>query len=401
MKNTIIVFGGSTNALGQIRASHEAGYRCINIVEDCMHSWSRKSNLCEGYLAPHPFNEKEKCLAFIKDIIAKIDSKPFLLFASDDWMTLIGENEAEFKKIANIPQLAWEKMSNLYDKKYLYRIAEEKGIPYPRTKEIESLKELADTISDLQAPYIVKPQETTSANLIAKAGIKAFHRTQKFETKEDLIKWVNTLLEHNVDFPLLLQEFIPGDATALYTLTSYSDKNGDLVAGSVGHKLRQFPPVAGRITSGVLEHNNEMFELGRDFLKAVGYHGLANTEFKYDKRDGKFKLMEINTRLGAWNYSTLFAGLNLVKIAVDDTLGKKYDGPEYLTDKDGKIWYNFLQDFSGAVIMNGRIGEKAFQLSPWQWRKSLKGISFEAIWSWRDPKPFVFSFLYLAKKAFS
>ena len=46
---TAIVMGGSTNALGQIRAAHQAGYDCINIVEKGMHAWSRKSKYCKGY----------------------------------------------------------------------------------------------------------------------------------------------------------------------------------------------------------------------------------------------------------------------------------------------------------------------------------------------------------------
>ena len=63
--------GGSTNALGQIRAAHKAGYECINIVEKGMHAWSRKSKYCKGYIGPHPYNEKENCIKFLFDIISK------------------------------------------------------------------------------------------------------------------------------------------------------------------------------------------------------------------------------------------------------------------------------------------------------------------------------------------
>lgn len=400
MNNIIaIVFGGSTNALGQIRAIHKAGYECINIVESGMHSWSRKSKYCKGVLAPHPYNEREQCLEFVLAIIKNLQSKPYLFFASDDWMDLVGENETVFNEIAYIPQLAWEEMSKLYNKKYLYRIAEKNGIPYPKTVEVESLKDIKEKMVGLQAPYIVKPQTTVSQNEISKCGITSYHRTQKFESEANLYEWIDLLLKNNVDFPVLIQEFIPGEATTLYTLTSYSDANGELIAGSVGHKLRQFPPVAGRITSGVLQHDEELFELGRKFLKKVKYHGLANTEFKYDARDKKYKLMEINTRLGAWNYSALYAGLNLIEVAVIDTEGGKYTGPVHTENKDGHIWYNIATDMFSAIHMNKKIGEKKYHLSFWEWYKSIKQNSFEAIWDIKDIKPFIFNFYYLVKKA--
>lgn len=390
--------GGSTNALGQIRAAHQAGYNCINVVEKCVHAWSRKSKYCKGYLAPHPYKEKERCLNFMFELIKKVDGKPFLFFASDDWMDLVGEKEDEFRKVAYIPQMPWDKMSKLYNKKFLYRIAEENGIPYPKTVELPTLKDMESALNKMNAPYIIKPQTTVSQNMVEQAGVVSYHRTQKFDDMDQTLGWTKQLLDGNVDFPVLVQEFIPGDATKLYTLTSFSDVNGNLIAGSVGHKLRQFPPEAGRITSGVLEHSQDMFELGRNFLKQVHYYGLANTEFKLDDRDGKYKLMEINTRLGAWNYSVLYSGMNLVKIAVENTLGKNYEGPEYYSNKDGAIWYNISYDLGAAMVMNRKIGEKKHILSLGQWKKSLGKRHFEAVWDIHDIRPFIYSLIAFVKK---
>lgn len=393
-----IVFGGSTNALGQIRAIHQAGYTCINVVENCVHAWSRKSKYCKGYLAPHPYNEREECLSFVRKLIQSLDDKPFLFFASDDWMDLVGENEQEFRSIAHIPQMEWAGMQDLYNKKYLYRIAEENNIPYPKTIELESLAELPNALDTLQPPFIVKPQTTVSQNEVSKAGVVSYHRTQKFNDKESALAWSNKLLENNVDFPVLAQEFIPGDATKLFTLTSFSNREGDLIAGSVGHKLRQFPPVAGRITSGVLKHDDELFEQGKRFLKQIRFYGLANTEFKLDDRDGKYKLMEINTRLGAWNYSTLYAGLNLIKIAIEDYQGMGYKGIPFTREKDGAIWYNLSYDLAAALVMNKKIGEKEYSMTFRQWKKSLGKNHFEAVWDRHDMMPFISSIISFVKK---
>ena len=396
---TIIILGGGSNALGQIRMAYAAGYRCINIVEKGIHSFSAKSRYCKGYTAPHPYSEKEACLAFLLHVIRRESEKPFFFFASDEWLNLVGENEAMFAGMAHIPQSPWEKVSSLYNKKYLYRIAAKYGIPHPRTVELDSVAGIpAADLSELQPPYIAKPQITTSQNDLVCSGLTAYHRTQKFSNRELLDQWAHTLVEHGVDFPVLIQEFIPGEAVTLYTLTSYSGEKGEIVAGSIGHKIRQFPAEAGRITAGILCHDDSVFRLGCEFLQCIGYHGLANTEFKYDVRDGKFKLMEINTRLGAWNYSVLYAGMNLLQIAVEESLGHPYTGLTYTTAKDGYIWYNSVIDLTAAIYLNRKTGDRAHALSYGEWRRSLQPHRFETLWDFRDPMPFLFNLYYLGKK---
>lgn len=386
---TCIVLGGSTNALGQIRAIKALGYKCINIVEKGAHDWSSRSVFCKGIISPHPFKDKDKTLALVDNVINNVGNKPFIFFASDDWMDLIGEHEQDFRQKAFIPQSPWRKLSSLYNKKYLYRIAERYGIPYPKTKEFDTLSKFDINDLNLTPPFIVKPQETVAQNILNEKGIHSYHRTQKFETAEEMMEWVRLLRDNEIDLPILIQEFIPGSAETLYTLTSYSDENGDMLAGSVGHKLRQFPPEAGRITSGILENNKEVYEIGKRFLSVIGYHGLANTEFKYDVRDGKYKLMEINTRLGAWNYSALYSGINLIDVAIKDTLGQKYESPVPLNEYNGAIWYNILYDLPTSLYLNKRIDNGKFKLSFTAWRKSLGNNHFEAVWSWKDPIPFL------------
>lgn len=391
----VLVLGGGTNALGQIRAAHSAGYMCVNLAEKNMHCYTTKSNKCNGYISPHPYKQREACLEFTMNIIKSLPSKPFIFCASDEWMDLIGENESLFQEVAMIIQSSWEKTQALYNKKMLYRIAEKYGIPYPRTMEIDSLKDMGEAITGITMPIIVKPQLTVSQNEVKKSTIKAYHRTQTFSTIVDARRWCDSMVKAGLDFPVLIQEFIPGGADCLYTLTSFSDREGNLVAGSIGYKLRQFPPEAGRITSGVLHYDQQLEEIARSFLKAVAYYGVANTEFKYDARDGKYKLMEINARFGAWNYSTLFSGINLMKIAIEDYRGVQYDGCTFCNEKEGYIWYNLAQDFGCTVILNKKQQFKKFRLTPLQWKRSLGSKHFEAVWDWKDPKPFIFELFYL------
>lgn len=400
MKNNdivVIILGSASNALGQVRCAHDAGYKCINLVPKTPNRFSAKSRYCRGYVTPDPYKNGKECLDFLKKIISSLPTKPYLFFSDDEWMMLVGDHEQEIKEIAHIIQTPWDELVKLYDKKLLYRIAAENDIPHPKTKEIETLKDIKNALAELQFPCIVKPQLTVNQNDIASKNVKALHRTQKFNTFEDAVSWADNLLANTIDFPVVIQEFIPGDATNLYTLTSYSDVEGNLVAGSIGYKLRQFPPAAGRITAGVLHYDDALHNVGKEFLKKVKFHGIANTEFKYDARDGQYKLMEINARFGAWNYSTLYSGINLMQIAINDYNGVKYEGEPFKTDKDEHIWYNLLQDYGCSVILNKKEGFTDSVLTTKQWRKSLGKNHFEAIFDWKDPMPFIAYLFYTLK----
>jgi predicted ATP-grasp superfamily ATP-dependent carboligase len=73
-------------------------------------------------------------------------------------------------------------------------------------------------------------------------------------------------------------------------------------------------------------------------LAALGYHGIAQTEFRLDPRDEQFKLMEVNPRLWQWHGLARACGVDLPRIAYLDVLGRRQgpvcSGPQH----DGRRW---------------------------------------------------------------
>jgi hypothetical protein len=84
-----------------------------------------------------------------------------------------------------------------------------------------------------------------------------------------------------------------------------------------------------------------------------------------------------------------------MKIAIEDYRGIQYSGSTFCNGKEGYIWYNFAQDFGCTVILNKKQQFKKFRLTPLQWKRSLGSKHFEAVWDWKDPKPFIFELFYL------
>ena len=70
-------------------------------------------------------------------------------------------------------------------------------------------------------------------------------------------------------------------------------------------------------------NNSEMINKIKTFMEDIGYQGFAEFDMKYDYRDNKYKVLEINARQGRCSYYIAPLGYNLVKVLVDDLINNK------------------------------------------------------------------------------
>ena len=105
-----------------------------------------------------------------------------------------------------------------------------------------------------------------------------------------------------------------------------------------GRKLVQMPRGFGTCRVGEARWRDDVVEQALALLDALGYHGIAQTEFRLDPRDGRFKLMEVNPRLWQWHGLARACGVDLPRIAYLDVLGRPQrpvrSGPQH----DGRRW---------------------------------------------------------------
>jgi D-aspartate ligase len=136
----------------------------------------------------------------------------------------------------------------------------------------------------------------------------------------------------------VLQEVIPGDDATLWTVGSYTNAAGTALGLFCGRKLVQMPRGFGTCRVGEARWREDVVEQALRLLAALGYHGIAQTEFRLDPRDERFKLMEVNPRLWQWHGLARACGVDLPRIAYLDVLGRPQRAVRSGPQHDGRRW---------------------------------------------------------------
>jgi predicted ATP-grasp superfamily ATP-dependent carboligase len=178
---------------------------------------------------------------------------------------------------------------------------------------------------------------------------------------------------------LLLQEFIPGED---WMFDGYFDWDSRYVFGVTGKKIRRFPVNTGVTSLGICLRNDTVERTTVDFMKAIGYHGILDIGYRRDSRDGKYKVLDVNPRIGCT--FRLFAGTGGTDVARAlylDLTGRPVPAS---TAVEGRKW--IVEDFdlvsSLRLWLTGRLTWK-------DWAASLRGIDEAACFSADDPLPFL------------
>ena len=106
----------------------------------------------------------------------------------------------------------------------------------------------------------------------------------------------------------------------------------------LGHVLLEehTPHGIGNHAVIITEHNGELEGKFKALLEDLNYIGFSNFDIKYDRRDGKFKVFELNARQGRSNYYVTNAGENVARYIVNDYIDGKVSECKVVTKES--LW---------------------------------------------------------------
>jgi len=138
---------------------------------------------------------------------------------------------------------------------------------------------------------------------------------------------------------LLLQEYIPSAPAQDWFFHAYCDARSSVRPAFTGRKERSYPAHAGLTSFGLSVDNPGLRRQATSLLERVGFRGICDLDFRCDPRDGQYKLLDFNPRLGAqFRLFRNTAGVDVALAAHQDLTGRavpdgaQVDGRRFLVE---------------------------------------------------------------------
>ena len=330
-----LLFGGDINVYSVARAFHEA----YGIQSVCYGKFASGPAYGSTIIDYRVCPQNEDAATF-RENVAKAaqefaDKTVLVIGCGDSYVKLAAENKQSFPENCIAATVSGELINTLINKEKFYALCDEYGIDHPGTfiyrKEMGHDFEL-----NFQPPYICKP-----ANGVA-YWEHPFEGNEKVFTcpdRKNLEEVLDKVYASGYPDTMIIQDFIPGDDSYMRVLTNYSDRNGKVKLMCMGHVLLEEHTPHGIGNHAVIlnEPCGPIAEKIKAFLEDIGYVGFSNFDIKYDQRDGKYKVFEINCRQGRSNYYVTAGGMNLARLVVE-----KWDdnGDDCVLNRNEVFWHH-------------------------------------------------------------
>ena len=326
----VLILGSDFNAYYMARCYHELYHEKVNVIAKRaigVVSYSQIVNFKEVA----DFENADVFVATLNQYAKERKEDTILLIGtSDELVRLIIENKQKLDKkyVHNYPTL--EILNQVLVKDTFYQTFENCEFEIPKTYIYpcgKNVKLDEEKIQKLMYPLIVKPGNNIEYH---QHKFEGMFKVFKVHSREELGEVIEKIEKSGYQSNLVIQEFIPGDDCALFDSVFYCSKDKKvqlMTLAQIGLQERN-PGGIGNCTvlvNGFNEHGYDetIVEPLKKFMERIGYQGFAEFDLKYDERDKKYKVLEINPRQARCSYYLAAGGHNLVQYLIDDLIYHK------------------------------------------------------------------------------
>ena len=367
----VIIVGSDINAYYTARNTYEKYHKKAHLIGKTKMNFTDYSNILEIEYVDNLW-DKDIFINKLLEVKDKYKNKKLLLIGTNDtYVRLIVENKDILEKyyLFNYPSI--DIINNLLKKENFYsKYGDILDIPKTYIYKCNTSLDI-EKVNELKYPVILKPSDGV---LYYEHKFLNQAKVYKLKTLEEVKDIINKIEESGYDGNLILQEFISGDDTNLFDSILYVSSKGEVWTQSfaqIGLQEHSSTGV-GNCTLLINGYNqykdNSITKKLVEFLKEINYTGIAEFDLKYDNKENKFKIFEINPRQARSSYYLTSLGFNLVECLVDDLIYNKNKEFIFL---DKKICLTFVP----KSVIKKYVSNKEYKREVFKLYKSKKVVN--------------------------
>ena len=265
---------------------------------------------------------------------------------NDEYVEMVSTNHRSLSSIYRLTTPPQEVTKWALDKRLTYQKAAELGIAAPWTVVSDALAGFSD--DDLPYPLILKP--ASNHRFFPHTNLKAL----PVDSPADLHHRLAQMGQYLPPGEILVQERIPGGGENQFSFGAVC-KNGRAYATLVARRTRQYPVDFGNASTFVETTTQPVVEAaGRRFLEGIGFDGMAEVEFKFDPRDGKYKILDVNSRAWGWHTLGSAAGVDFAYLLWQQACGAEVSA---ISTRHKAAWLREITDLLAIAKSPHRAAE--------------------------------------------
>src|SRR5438128_3350094 len=318
---------------------------------------------------------------------------PSVLVAVDDASAMFIGDHADALADASFlfPRQPEGLARTLASKRAMHELCREQPIPTPLSIFPSSEEEVLSCAEQMTFPVVAKridgsqparAQQSGAGNRAEGAAVRERPPSVLIAANPRELLTAYEAMESPLEPNVMLQEYVPGRPDTIWMFNRSLDADSECKVGFTGRKLRQSPPYTGMTTLGVCVTNATVEQHTKRLAKALGYRGILDIGYRFDARDGQYKLLDVNPRIGTtFRLFVDASGMDVLRAMYFDFTGRPV--PEAHT-QDGRRWLVEPRDLRSSLVYLRR-GD----ITLGEWARSFRHVQETAWLSWKDPRPAV------------